>query len=259
MDAPIIIGGTGGSGTRVVYQALHTLGVFLGTKVNDAGDALHWHDFLTNTGIEALTHRRRLDYAFTQLPPRLQQRKPERIKELLPAYLTDCPPGSQWGIKHPRSIYCLPILHHVWPQMTFIHVIRDGRDMALSTNQNQLYRFYEPVFGRKLPADLTSASISLWQKINIEAAAFAKRSLTHYLPLRFEDICDNPAQAFAPLYERFGANAAQKEAIAHAITPPASLGRHHSLPIEAQEEMAKKAVHGLAAFGYVRPAQYGKQ
>ena len=41
-----------------------------------------------------------------------------------------------WGWKEPRSIYLLSFLHRHLPALRFLHVVRDGRDMALSKNQN---------------------------------------------------------------------------------------------------------------------------
>ena len=43
-----------------------------------------------------------------------------------------------WGWKHPHSLLLLPLLVDAWPRLRFVHVVRDGRDMAFSANRNQL-------------------------------------------------------------------------------------------------------------------------
>ena len=45
---------------------------------------------------------------------------------------------SKWGWKSPRSIYYLPYYKAVLGDaFRFIHVVRDGRDVALGDNQMQ--------------------------------------------------------------------------------------------------------------------------
>src|SRR5438445_13883106 len=76
--------------------------------------------------------------------------------------------GTRWGWKAPRSIYLLSFLSAQFPQLKFIHVLRDGRDMALSPNQNQLrkhrraaQRWRERLF----PSSPERAEV-LWQQTN---------------------------------------------------------------------------------------------
>ena len=46
----------------------------------------------------------------------------------------------RWGFKAPASLAALPVHQRFWPNMNFVHVLRDGRDIALSDNQNQVDR-----------------------------------------------------------------------------------------------------------------------
>ena len=43
---PVVIGGTGGSGTRAVQSALAAAGVFMGERLNESGDAMDFEPFL---------------------------------------------------------------------------------------------------------------------------------------------------------------------------------------------------------------------
>ena len=42
--------------------------------------------------------------------------------------------------KNPRSMFLLPFFDSYFPALKFIHIVRDGRDMAYSKNQNQLHK-----------------------------------------------------------------------------------------------------------------------
>jgi hypothetical protein len=43
--------------------------------------------------------------------------------------------AARWGWKQPRSTLLLPFLDRVLPNLRFMHLIRDGRDMAYSANR----------------------------------------------------------------------------------------------------------------------------
>ena len=90
-------------------------------------------------------------------------------------------PGRPWGWKEPRSIYLLPFLHRHLPSLRFLHVVRDGRDMALSANQNQLRKHGDAA---AIPADLSppERSIALWSWVNLTAARYGEEHLRRPLP-----------------------------------------------------------------------------
>src|SRR5260370_20821937 len=80
--------------------------------------------------------------------------------------------GTRWGWKEPRSIYFLPFLDQHWPGTKFIHVIRDGRDMAFSSNQNQLRKHGLFVLGSEVTDAPDPGRIAvLWARTNTEAGS----------------------------------------------------------------------------------------
>jgi len=48
-----------------------------------------------------------------------------------------------YGIKAPVSMLLVPMFREIWGRMKFIHVVRDGRDIAFSGNQSPVKKFYE--------------------------------------------------------------------------------------------------------------------
>lgn len=43
--------------------------------------------------------------------------------------------AARWGDKTPGYVHHLPALHSIFPQVQFLHVIRDGRDAVLSASK----------------------------------------------------------------------------------------------------------------------------
>jgi hypothetical protein len=193
--APLIIGATGGSGTRVVARLTRHAGYDLGRNLNDAD-----------------------------------------------------------GWKAPRSIYLLPFLYAQYPGLKFIHVLRDGRDMAFSKNQNQLRKHGPQVLNwreRWFNAEPVR-SILLWARVNIGAAEFGETRLTKaYLAVRFEDLCAEPIETTARII-RFLGDDLDVASIARAeIAPPRSTGRWRRQPPAVVSKLEQAAQTALRKFGYL--------
>src|SRR5205807_8226874 len=99
--------------------------------------------------------------------------------------------STRWGWKAPRSVYLLPFLHAQFPQLKFIHVLRDGRDMAFSKNQNQLRKHGRAILNWRerwfYPVPLRS--LLLWERVNLRAAEYGEgRLCENYYRVRFEDL-----------------------------------------------------------------------
>ncbi|HEV2178545.1 MAG TPA: sulfotransferase [Terriglobia bacterium] len=87
----------------------------------------------------------------------------------------------RWGDKTPRYRCFIPQLHHVFPEAKFIHVLRDGRDTALSA--------WRARFGPKTWA----AAVYDWRD-SIRIAWTGQRSLPQefLLEIRYEDLIQKP-------------------------------------------------------------------
>jgi hypothetical protein len=142
------------------------------------------------------------------------------------------------------------LLDRLFPSLRFVHVVRDGRDMALSANQNQL-RKHGSLIGLTQPLpSIPIASITLWSWINGEAARYGHVQLAgRYLRVRLEDLCERPAEvaarilAFLELCGDAGAALAE-------VTRPPSLGRWRSADPALVAELERVASSTLAELGY---------
>jgi hypothetical protein len=158
--------------------------------------------------------------------------------------------GRPWGWKEPRSVYLLPFLAAELPGLRFLHVVRDGRDMAFSENQVQLRKHGDAVLGAS-DAPEALRSISLWREVNLRAADFGERELgERYLRVRFEDLCAEPAARVAEVLRFFGLQGDAERIAADEVRAPSSLGRWREASPETIRELDERAGDALRRFGY---------
>ena len=162
--------------------------------------------------------------------------------------------GERWGWKAPRTIYVLPFLHAQFSGLKFIHVIRDGRDMAFSKNQNQLRKHGRAIqtLTERWSYPKPVRSILLWERVNLRAALYGEMHLReNYLLLRFEDLCRASIQSTRRIMQFLHANV-DVDAIARAeISPPSSIGRWQEQSPEMVAEIEQAAAVALKKFGYM--------
>jgi len=249
---PIIIGGTGGSGTRVVARIVRHGGMFIGTRLNESEDALDlaaYSNRWINRFMEPATFPR-------ALAARIEMTKD--LKAVLANHLASLSTlAGPWGWKEPRSIYLLPFFHSQFSGMRFLHVIRDGRDMAFSANQNQLNKhgtmLLEPIESQ-WSAPLRS--IALWNRLNALAADYGEGVLPgQYMPIRFEDLCAEPVPAIQRIFEFLGLRGDVEKIARLEVASPESLGRWRNQDQETLAELHRIGEAALRRFNYWTPEQ----
>lgn len=251
-SAPIVIGATGGSGTRVLARIAKLAGSNLGSNVNSAEDALEFYSFF-DTWVDRY-------FSAQQQGKTLSSWELARMNENFYAALARHIPeaerrGVLWGWKAPRSIYLLPFLHGEFPRLKFIHLVRDGRDMALSNNQNQLRKHGAAVlrWRERFLNSTAERSILLWQKVNLRTADFGESQMPqNYLRVRFEDLCREPLETVTRI-AKFLEAAIDVESIARTeITPPQTLGRWRDCSPRIISKLEKAGAAALGRFGYLK-------
>lgn len=237
---PAVIGATGGSGTRVFATVLRAAGVYTGRELNAADDALPFARFAERWINAYLAHP----------GPGLEAELRSDLRATIEEYLDGCPAGARWGWKAPRSIFLLPFLAGELPTLRFLHVVRDGRDIAFSANQNQLRKHGDVVLGPDPGLPPPVRSIRLWARINLQTLEFAREGLAgRYLRLRFEDLCERPGETISELL-RFFELEGDAEALAREVRRPPGLGRWRAEAPELVARLEHEAGEALEAFGY---------
>lgn len=252
LSSPIVVGATGGSGTRVVGGLLANAGVFMGVRLNGAGDAMDFEPFLDDIINPTLEHTRSLSYELSGLPSPFRDKTVSRLREIVERYRADRPTNRPaWGWKNGRSMFILPFISEACPGFRFVHLIRDGRDMALSSNRNQPRKHYAALFGRPFTNPDPVAAIELWARANLEVAAWGETSLgERYLRVRFEELCERPAWTVEGLLGKLSLRADATRA-ANGIIKPTSIGRWRKEDERLIEKLNGTARVALEEFGYL--------
>ncbi|HTX46957.1 MAG TPA: sulfotransferase, partial [Solirubrobacteraceae bacterium] len=229
--SPVVIGGTGGSGTRVVAAALARSGRYLGTRLNASLDALDFAEFDWRWARQILE---------VGAGPEARQ----AFERALAAHLRQHGTAERsWGWKHPHSYLLIPFLADRFPTLRFVHVIRDARAIALSANQHQ-FRRYRALAGIAEDDETVRSRLRFWVWANLRAADDAVAALgDRYLLVRFEDLCAEPGRTVEQIVAFTGDKMAGY--MADVVEPPADLDRGSELEVEPEVGEA------LRHFGYL--------
>jgi Sulfotransferase family len=240
-DSPLVIGGLGGSGTRPVARIIARTGRFMGANLNPPHDAMDMAEFDWRHG---------LDYLRTGDTEELRQ----DFETALAAHLDPMSEGATcWGWKHPHSYLLIGFLAKRFDRLRFVHVVRDGVDMAFSKNQNQLHHYGELALG---PGDNDDPvrRIRFWAWANCLAADEGESLLgDRYHLLRFEDLCRDSAATVDRLL-RFAQAPHDLPPPLDEVTVPASLGRARKEQRDYTDAFEAAAGDALRRFGYPPPA-----
>jgi hypothetical protein len=107
-----------------------------------------------------------------------------------------------YAMKAPVSMLILPIMARYFSPKTgikFIHVVRDGRDVALSSNQSPVVKFYNNTYpdhadrSLKWKGELENVkAMQLWNDWNLQVNEWGTRNQDQvdYLLMRSEDLLD---------------------------------------------------------------------
>jgi hypothetical protein len=162
--------------------------------------------------------------------------------------------GGPWGVKVPRNILMLPFWQQMFPELSFVHVIRDGLDMAYSKDRNQLRMVGDLVLtSEELSLPESLRAIAYWKRVNLMAAAYGEDHLgPRYLRLRFEDLCADPKWAYEQLrrFLELRDGPMPPVAIENEVVSPASIGRWREHPEQEIERLLDIGGVGLRRFGY---------
>ena len=104
--------------------------------------------------------------------------------------------AARWGDKTPIYASYVDLIHQIFPQAQFVHIIRDGRDVALSMLDK---------WGRKeFHVDIYFAARTWVRRIRQARAAGARLGPGLYYELRYEHLVQDPERELRSLCEFLG-------------------------------------------------------
>jgi len=268
LSRPVIIGGVGGSGTRVVAEIIEHLGFYIGDDLNPAKDNL-WFLMLFKRPrwFRRACHEKHKVFTGLRLLSNAMLHKtglgwPE-IKFLIRAVLEISIFGhnykgdgrgfwpfvrvwkmvtgqpkmilnqNRWGWKEPNSHIYLEYLADFFSNIKYIHTIRHGLDMAFSDNQQQLYN-WGPFFDLELPqskSDEPAASLKFWIKSNRRVIQSGQKlGDQKFLVVNFDRLCLTPKSEIQKIvsFLNIEPDAETLETLNRIPHKPKSLGRYRA-------------------------------
>ncbi len=251
--APIIgVGALGGSGTRVVSDILQRAGLYFGSDQNPARDTLAFT--LVFKRPEALNLDAAAFAADADLFRRALLRAPltnsdtarlrtlaaedrrqhdrawlaERAERLIAGAAT--PHDGPWGWKEPNTRRIADRLLALWPAFRLVMVYRDGFDMAMSGNRQQI-RFWRGAEGGPRFSPTPNGALRYWAWAHRRMLRIADGYPGRVLFLSFEWLCDAPEAQIDRLLAFAGRPVSEAERAGLAALPraPASRGRGRDL------------------------------
>jgi len=238
--APLIIGGSGGSGTRAVTKVFMEAGYYMGSElqVNSFDDLPIARFFNKWTRIYLIDNC-------------IHEIMRKGFEKFLDDHTKELDKNKKWGWKEPRTVFFIPLIYSYFPDMKFIHVIRDGRDMAYSKNYRQQKELFDVFFDVKwFPQFCFEAAVMFWAKTNIRTKKMGLKILKDsYLCIKLEDLCFNTNKTIQKMVDFMGLSGINMEDLVDCIEIPKSIGRWKSDPKWA-DKLHNLALVGLKEFGY---------
>ncbi|MFO1323961.1 MAG: sulfotransferase [Burkholderiales bacterium] len=195
-NAPIFVGGAGRSGTtllRVILDSHSRIACGPELKVIPS-IAYLWADFQTKYApflASSQVGAGDIDRLFRDLisgllaPLRAREGKPRSAE------------------KSPNNVFFFRHLHQIFPDATFIHVLRDGRDVVASLLQMD----WKTPDG--IPIDYTRdprLGARYWANAVMTGREFARQTAgsSRYFEVRYEELVERPEACLRPLFEYLG-------------------------------------------------------
>lgn len=263
LPSPVAIGGVGGSGTRVVASALALLGFAIGRDCNQAQDNLGFTLLFKDEegpllGPEAFARRVRIFIASMtggrslssdelalletlSLRPRPQrgpvQHDPAWLRQRATALAAQAagpplPAGTPWGWKEPNTHVVLPQLLQALPELRYVHVQRNGLDMALSRNLNQLSVWGGWWLGRPVEPGPRDA-LAYWCAVHRRTRALAALMGPRFLWVDYDALCARPRDGMAALARFLDAGDTDVDDLARLVRPSEGTPRRERQALEA--------------------------
>lgn len=217
---PVAIGGIGGSGTRVVAEILLRQGLNLGSSLNQSNDNLIFtRNFKRPEWFKAYPDNDDLVAAWSSF-------RDEEKSNFAPATFDPAVDEAvNWGWKEPNTHIFLQFLSASVVGLKYVHVLRNGLDMAFSKNQQQATNWGNFILEDTYDGVVTpERSLDYWVAANQRVIEIGQSMGDRFLLIKYEQLCTNPVREIERLLTFVGRtgnpNGLKK------LLKPTSIGRY---------------------------------
>lgn len=204
----ITIIGRGHSGTRAMSHTLTESGVYMGAHINVSGDLLPPDDLYEACRVMAkyVTHTGGLTWDFSKLHT---MPIPEEFTQLVESYLSSVlnSTSENKGWKLPETTLIYPWIIRMFPDIKYIHWVRDPRDSILGKHLTDDLADFGIPYDKTNDLLMKRAISWKYQREIMKATPISDNALE----VRFEDFVLDQKNTLAKLEEFLGINLAQIE------------------------------------------------
>jgi Sulfotransferase family len=271
LPPPIVVFNKSHSGSRLLARLLSSQGVYIGSDLNVSADSISLVPL-----VQHLVTAHYPNYA----PLWFASRWPAEIEELaldcFERHLAGHDGRSRWGWKLCETTYILPVIAAIFPQAKFVHLIRDGRDVAFCDHVAPVQPFWRKVYfnddriaewrGLSLTNrgyDVASHIYNALHWINSVEVGRRYGAMLHdrYIEIRYEDLCTDFMRTSSRILAFCGLptdDAALRQV--EAKVSVASIGKFCAQPLRKQRQVLRMIEPNLLSLGYLdhaRPLEPG--
>jgi hypothetical protein len=137
-----------------------------------------------------------------------------------------------WGWKEPNTHVVLARLAPLLPGLRYVHVARNGLDMAYSSNQAQLRLWGPPFLGLESLDPSPRLALKYWREVHRRVLEAGKELGDRFLMLDYDRLCREPEEGLDAFLRFLGARpeAETRARLLASIRVPESAGRYRRHP-----------------------------
>jgi hypothetical protein len=166
IPAPIILFNKSHSGSRLLARLVEASGVFMGAHQNESKDSLDLLELVQYLVLRHYPDYSRLWTGGDSADPGLAG----LVRDVFARHWEGFDPGSggPWGWKLCETVYIVPFLDYLFPRARYIHLIRDGRDVAFCDHTGPSQAFWKKVY-------FGTDRINAWRGYSLTGKNYRKR------------------------------------------------------------------------------------
>lgn len=264
LPPPVVIFCKSHSGSRLLAAAVERMGVFLGAERNESFDALPMVPV-----VEHVVARHHPDFGDWWRPSVHGDRTLHTlVRQAITRHFGGAgPTHGPWGWKLCETVYAVPVIDAVFPQARYIHLVRDGRDVAFCDHAVPDTPFWKKVYfgtdrlmtwrGLRLGFKDYHRHSHLFNAAHWCASVSLGRSYgamlgPRHLEVRYESLCRDfrgelgRVAAFLGLEDRDDTVAALERTVS-----TRSIGKHRDRPARHVREVLEIEAPLLLSLGYL--------
>lgn len=271
LNSPIVIGGIGGSGMRVLVLIFEKLNIYMGRGHLDETLDDTYYTFIFKRQIKLSSEQFKqylqiylslhlgafestkknislINKIYKMKTPQVNSCDKHKIYEQIKAGGTQIiSPGTvKWGWKEPNSYVYLDKLIKYLPNIKYIHVMRNGLDMVFNCNQNQVM-FWENHSREKLTPSII---LNYWVNTQKRMKNLRKKYPKNILIISYEEFCERPEEFLRKIFKFIEVGEVSAEKIkyyATFVTPVPGINIYKNYPSSIFTDKQKNIVR---SYGY---------